>query len=75
TQATAKKDALMTAAVFPLIMLLAYIGLVMYYKSKGDTGPTSLLGDSEEDAYEAASTAEAPAEAEASSDEADSGEE
>ena len=75
TQATAKKDALMTAAVFPLIMLLAYIGLVMYYKSKGDTGPTSLLDDSEEDAYEAASTAEAPAEAEASSDEADSGEE
>ena len=75
TQATAKKDALMTAAVFPLIMLLAYIGLVMYYKSKGDTKPTSLLDDSEEDAYEAASTAEAPAEAEASSDEADSGEE
>ena len=75
TQATAKKDALMTAAVFPLIMLLAYIGLVMYYKSKGDTGPTSLLDDSEEDSHEAASTAEAPAEAEASSDEADSGEE
>ncbi len=40
----------MTAAVFPVIMLLAYIGLVLYYKSTGNTGPTSLLDEGDEDA-------------------------
>ena len=64
----------MTAAVFPLIMLLAYIGLVMYYKSKGDTGPTSSLDDSEEDAAKQLD-AEAPLKPRASADEAGSGEE
>ncbi|MFL2866104.1 MAG: MFS transporter [Pirellulaceae bacterium] len=33
TQNTAKKDALMTAAIFPVIMFLSYVGLVLYYKS------------------------------------------
>jgi MFS family permease len=48
-QDTAKRDALMTAAIFPVIMLIAYIGLVFYYKSVGESGVTSLLESKDED--------------------------
>ncbi len=48
-QDDAKKDALMTAAIFPVIMLIAYIGLVFYYRSVGETGATSLLDRKDED--------------------------
>ena len=61
TQNTAKKDALMTAAIFPVIMFLSYVGLVLYYKSAGDSGPTSLLDNVNNDAAtpaEEASTGE-----------------
>lgn len=34
-RAIAKKDALMTVAVFPLIMLIAFLILVFYFKKKG----------------------------------------
>mgnify|MGYP006307616511 CR=1 FL=1 len=32
---TAKKNALMTVAIFPAIMLLCYLGLIFYFKTKG----------------------------------------
>ena len=48
-QSAAKKDALMTAAIFPVIMLLSYIGLVLYYKSAGESGATSLLSEASDD--------------------------
>lgn len=34
-QEAAKKEALKNIAIFPVIMLLTYIGLILYYKSKG----------------------------------------
>jgi MFS family permease len=34
-QSTAKKDALKTVAVFPLFMLLCYVGLIVYFRRKG----------------------------------------
>ncbi len=34
-QEEAKKNALKTVAIFPIIMLLSYIGLMVYFKSKG----------------------------------------
>lgn len=34
-QEAAKKEALQDIAIFPVIMLLTYIGLMLYYKSKG----------------------------------------
>jgi len=34
-QAAAKKDALMTVAIFPVIMFVCYLGLIIYFKSKG----------------------------------------
>ena len=34
-QADAKKGALMTVAIFPLIMLACYLFLIFYFKSKG----------------------------------------
>lgn len=34
-QEVARKDALMTVAIFPVIMLLCYIGLIMYFRSRG----------------------------------------
>ena len=57
-------------------MSVGFFALFLYYRSQGGYKVITLGGnEEEEDAYEAASTAEAPAEAEASSDEADSGEE
>jgi MFS family permease len=35
SKVTAKKNALMTVAIFPLIMLISYILLILYFKSKG----------------------------------------
>lgn len=34
-RASAKKNALSTATVFPVIMLLSYLGLIMYFRSQG----------------------------------------
>ena len=34
-QTTAKKGALNTAIVFPLLMLVAYVGLILYFRSQG----------------------------------------
>lgn len=38
----AKKQALSTVAVFPVIMLICYIGLILYFRSKGGYKPIEL---------------------------------
>ena len=41
----AKQGALAKVAVFPLIMLACYIGLIMYFKSRGGYKPVEIGGD------------------------------
>ena len=41
-QDNAKKDALRTVCIFPVIMLVCYLGLFFYYRSKGGYKPVSL---------------------------------
>jgi MFS family permease len=41
-QSAAKKDALRTVAIFPLFMLLCYLGLLVYFRSKGGYKPVQL---------------------------------
>ena len=41
----AKQGALAKVAVFPVIMLLCYIGLIMYFKSRGGYKPVEIGGD------------------------------
>jgi len=41
-QAAAKKSALMTAAIFPTIMLISYLALIFYFKSRGGYRPELL---------------------------------
>jgi hypothetical protein len=40
--ATAKKDALMTVAIFPTIMLICYLILIFYFRAKGGYKPVEL---------------------------------
>lgn len=42
-QNNAKKDALRTVSVFPVFMLVCYLGLLFYFRSKGGYKPVSLL--------------------------------
>jgi MFS family permease len=41
--ATAKKNALMTVAIFPAIMLVCYLILIFYFKAKGGYKPVELV--------------------------------
>jgi len=41
--ATAKKNALMTVAIFPAIMLVCYLILILYFKAKGGYKPVELV--------------------------------
>ena len=41
-QEQAKKQALSTVAIFPVFMLLCYIGLILYFRSKGGYKPIEL---------------------------------
>ena len=41
-QGNAKKGALKTVAIFPIIMLLCYIGLILYFRSKGGYKPVDI---------------------------------
>lgn len=41
-QNSAKKEALSTVAIFPIFMLLCYIGLIIYFRSKGGYQPVIL---------------------------------
>jgi len=46
-QNLAKKQALSTVAVFPVIMLVCYIGLILYFRSKGGYKPIDLEAQEE----------------------------
>lgn len=41
-QGNAKKGALKTVAIFPVIMLLCYIGLILYFRSRGGYKPVDI---------------------------------
>lgn len=41
----AKQGALAKVAIFPAIMLACYIGLIMYFKSRGGYKPVEIGGD------------------------------
>jgi hypothetical protein len=45
----AKKNALMTVAIFPCIMFVSYMGLILYYRSQGGYKPQILVTDKEEE--------------------------
>lgn len=42
-RASAKKNALMTVAVFPAVMLLCYLALIAYFRAKGGYKPVEIL--------------------------------
>jgi len=46
---TAKKNALMTVAIFPVIMLVCYLGLILYFRTKGGYTAEELTGHAAED--------------------------
>ncbi|MBX6313180.1 MAG: MFS transporter [Isosphaeraceae bacterium] len=48
-QETAKKDALMTVAIFPCIMFACYLGLLLYFQAKGGYQPQTLITEKEEE--------------------------
>ena len=41
-QSAAKKDALRTVAIFPIFMLVSYLGLIIYFRTKGGYKPVQL---------------------------------
>ena len=47
-QAEAKKDALMTVAIFPCVMLAGYLALIVYFQMRGGYKPKVLVSDKEE---------------------------
>jgi len=47
TTATAKKNALMTVAIFPAIMLVCYLILILYFRAKGGYKPVELVAHRE----------------------------
>ena len=61
-QTAAKKNALVTVAVFPLIMLLCYLGLILYFRTQGGYKAEVLEGHKAED-EEFTGGVEAPMEA------------
>ena len=49
-QGSVKKDLLMTIALFPCVMLVSYLALIAYFKSKGGYRAEMLLKEHEEEA-------------------------
>ncbi len=45
----AKKRALATVAIFPCIMLVCYLGLIVYFKARGGYKPKMLISEKEEE--------------------------
>jgi hypothetical protein len=43
TTATAKKNALMTVAIFPAVMLACYLILILYFRARGGYKPVELV--------------------------------
>jgi hypothetical protein len=41
-QGGAKKSALATVAMFPILMMLCYVGLILYFRSKGGYRPVEI---------------------------------
>jgi hypothetical protein len=48
-EGAAKKNALMTVAIFPCIMFACYIALILYFRSRGGYKPQMLISDKEEE--------------------------
>jgi len=49
-QDAAKKNALKTVAIFPTIMLVCYVGLILYFRARGGYKPKTLVSEQEEEA-------------------------
>ena len=49
-QGSVKKNLLMTVAIFPCVMLACYLGLIVYFRSKGGYKAQILVTTEEEDA-------------------------
>jgi hypothetical protein len=47
TTATAKKNALLTVAIFPAIMLVCYLILILYFRARGGYKPVELVAQRE----------------------------
>jgi MFS family permease len=47
-QDAAKRNVLVTTAIFPCVMLVCYLGLVLYFKSKGGYKPQIIISEKEE---------------------------
>ena len=48
-QDASKRNVLVVTAIFPCIMLVCYLGLVLYFKSKGGYKSQELIGEKEEE--------------------------
>ncbi|WP_435005765.1 MFS transporter [Tundrisphaera lichenicola] len=48
-QDAAKRNVLVTTAIFPVIMLVCYLGLILYFRSKGGYKPQVIISDKEEE--------------------------
>ena len=53
----AKQGAVADVIIFPLMMLAAYIGLILYFRSRGGYKPVDLHGQEHADARHAATEA------------------
>lgn len=47
-EAGAKKNALMTVAILPVLMFVCYLALIFYFRSKGGYKPQMIISDKEE---------------------------
>jgi hypothetical protein len=48
-EAAAKKNALMTVAILPVIMFICYLALILYFKSQGGYKPKIIISEKEEE--------------------------
>jgi hypothetical protein len=48
-QDAAKRNVLVVTAYFPCVMLVCYLGLVLYFRSKGGYKPVMIISDKEEE--------------------------
>ena len=47
-QDASKRNVLVTTAIFPCIMLVCYLGLVIYFQTRGGYKPQIIIGEQEE---------------------------
>ena len=48
-QEAAKRNVLVTTAIFPCVMLVCYLGLVLYFRSQGGYKPQIIISEKEEE--------------------------